>query len=293
MATNRAEIFPFFVTVAMLSRTYGQVELGPTTDITIPEDDQVWAQGSEKQYYRVWVNRNTTGGYFIDKRFSDFYALYEELQKLLPGQEVFDDAPFPSKWKFWETAFEHRRPALESWLQHAMKKLPEKREMDGDLMTFLDTIGGAAAAASGISMPTHDHRPCSWTHFHGILVRKESGESYTIFRRYNMFLELKNKLGSAAATMAGHVVFPVAEANPIFKDVDLRRRGLERWLQEVVKSPNRQLHWRADIDKFLDHDDAKRGYLQCIADMAGAKVEDLIFDQPGCGRCEKTEHYDM
>merc|ERR1711941_185030 len=146
------------------------------------------------------------------------------------------------------------------------------------MLNFLDTVGGEAQAATGISMPVCETRPCKESalhsaQYHAILLRNDYGETYKIFRRYNQFLKLKEDLGPAAERLPGNVVFPFREMMP---DSDERRRALERWLQEIIRSPSRQRQWKEPVNKFLDRQDAKMAYLQCIADLAGAKVTHLI-----------------
>jgi hypothetical protein len=253
-----------------------QTQLDSSTDVFIPEDDQELNKEGI-QYYRVWVNRGQADAYHVERRYNEFSALYNELTIVLPGQKLFEEAPFPGK--VWDTTtFEYRRPALELWLKAVMSKLPDNPQMLQSMLNFLDTVGGEAQAASGVSMPIDETRPCKESalhaaQYHAILVRNDFGETYKIFRRYRQFMKLKEDLGPAAERLPGNVVFPLPDMMP---DIGERRKALERWLQEIVRSPNRKHQWKGPVDKFLDREDAKIAYLQCIADLAGAKLEHII-----------------
>jgi hypothetical protein len=224
----------------------------------------------------VWVNRDQIGAYYVERRYNDFNSLYNELAKALPGQRLFDKAPFPGT--MFGTDFESRRQALDMWLKAAIKKLPDNPIMLGVMTNFLDTVGGNAMAASGVSMPIDDSIRCRESatrtvEYHAIAVRSDRGESYKIFRRYKQFRKLQEDLGPAAERLPGNIVFPLPMMMP---DIDERRKALERWLQEIIISPSRQHHWKEPVDKFLDRENAKREYFQCIADAAGAELDHLL-----------------
>lgn len=252
-----------------------QTEINHKTEIAIIEPGR---RDSETRYYRVIVNPNSAKAYQVVRRFNDFKELYNEVSAKLYGDESFAEVQFPHAnvvFTMSEADYEHRREQLEKWLRAALDALGRSNGPAMDLKNFLDPVGGDAARESGIMLPQDNYRMCWKTYFYGIQVTRGSRKSYTIYRRYNQFDDLKNKLGSVAEKMVGApfplrgIMAPVTE----FQQEE-RRKELLKWLQEIVKSDNPS--WKDLIDKFLDPDDAKRAYLECIAQAAGGRLEDLL-----------------
>jgi len=280
------------VLAVVLGLAHSETTIDSNTEIAISPSDQETNEG-DVVFYRITVNPSSSNAYQVVRRYNDFWLLYIEMQKQLPDQTLFSEAPFPPKTGILYGAVdkEARRAGLEAWLTAALSSLAENLNPQMDLYNFLDPVSGDASVVSGIMIPADSYRNCVNTHFYGIRVKRHGGKGYKIYRRYSQFDGLKKTLGRAAENLAGNTRFPEKGwfgMGPFSQfDQDERRRALERWLQEVMKSPNSNNQWKGYLDEFLDPEHAKRGYLECIATAAGTSVEALMhFDQTSCSKQE-------
>jgi hypothetical protein len=185
-------------------------------------------------------------------RYNDFYALQG---KLGPAAASLPDAPFPGKswWRSSQSTLKERRKGLEKWSQQVLLHQKSEESWKHPLQEFfhpahspsLETLDGLE-----VSMPGHKDREAHGVHLFGLYV-KQGGRKWTVMHRYKDFQTLKGKLGPKADSLPD-APFPGRFGWwPSQSMLEERRRGLEKWSQQVLLHQKSEDSWKQPLKEFF------------------------------------------
>jgi hypothetical protein len=142
-----------------------------------------------------------------------------------------------------------------------------------------------------VSMSGERDRRAEEFHLFGIEV-KQGGKQWTVMHRYNDFKALKEKLGLEADSLPG-APFPSKFWSPFPSESKLaeRRKGLEKWLQQVLQHPKGMDSWKQPLMDFL-HQEAiivtcHKDHIIKFAKTSTDRIEEWYRE--GLKHCQKND----
>jgi hypothetical protein len=111
-----------------------------------------------------------------------------------------------------------------------------------------------------------------------VAIPKDSSKPWAVHRRYNEFLRLKDSMG-AEGNRIDNVPFPPKRWFNS-EEFDVRRKGLEVWLQKVVAHPDSGTVWASRLWDFLDPqiNERRNRTKRLVAERAKERKEEELED---------------
>jgi hypothetical protein len=246
--------------MSILMLSLGLCSLDETTTVSLPLDLQEHhLEVGGPFYFRVLVNHGSPSAWVVLRTSQEIQTLHAKLSEAAE----YRLSPVPQGNVDYMADDERKAHylALSEWLQHTVSLTRGAHSDAVKLMVdFLDPASGAIARDSGITMPPDNSKMCAFRHFFGIQVGDHIGsKAAKVFRSFADFSKLREELGDTASALSD-IRFPTESIA-----LEERRRGLEAWLQTVMKRRRDEKVLEGPLQKFLDPKLAEEKYESCIS----------------------------